>query len=51
MLSLEALEAEKQALLDFKAWLEDKLLAVEIDLAGNEMEAEELLNDMEDKLK
>ena len=50
-MTIEALEAEKQALLDFKEWLEDKLLAVEIDLAGNEMEANELLDDMEDKLR
>ena len=50
-MTIEALEAEKQALLDFKEWLEEKLSAVEMDLALNQGEAEELLNDMEDKLR
>lgn len=51
VMTLEQLEGEKAALLDFKQWLEEKLMAVEIDLACNEEEAEELLNAMEREAK
>jgi hypothetical protein len=50
-MTLEALEAERNALMDFREWLEEKLFAVELDLSVNQIEAEELLNDMEAKLK
>jgi len=46
-MTLEELQGELKALLDFKAWLEEKLLAVEIDIAGNEQEQEDILNDMQ----
>ena len=50
-MTLEQLEGERKALLDFKTWLEEKLEAVEIDLACNEEEAEEILADMEKEAK
>ena len=45
-MTIEALEAEHNALMDFKEWLEEKLLAIDIDIARNEQEQEDILNDM-----
>lgn len=46
-MTLDELTGERNALMDFRLWLLDKLQAVEIDLACNEQEAEEMLADME----
>jgi hypothetical protein len=50
-MTIDELAGERKALWVFKEWLEDKLLAVDIDLACNEQEAEDILNDMEKRLK
>lgn len=50
-MNIDELAGEHMALLDFKKWLESKLEAVEIDLAINEQEAEDILNEMEKELK
>lgn len=49
-MTIDELQGELKALLDFKQWLEEKLLAVEIDIAGNEQEQEDILNAMENTL-
>ncbi len=46
-MTLEQLETEKKCLLEFREWLEEKLAEVDIDLACNQQEAEDILNDME----
>ena len=46
-MTLDELKTEWNCLQDFRQWLEDKLLTVDIDIAANEQEQEELLNEME----
>ena len=47
-MNLDELSGELMALLDFKQWLEEKLRAVEIDIADNEQTQADIIADMED---
>lgn len=50
-MTIEELEGERKALLDFKEWLESKLEAIEIDLACIDQEADDILCAMEKEAK
>lgn len=45
-MTIEELHGEALALEDFRQWLLDKLVSVDIDLAANQQEQEDILNDM-----
>lgn len=46
-MNLDQLHGELQALLDFRQWLQEKLMAVEIDIEVNEQDQESILEAME----
>ena len=50
-MTIEELAVEKAGLLEQKEWLESRIRDIEIDLAANEMEAEDIINKMEKELK